>query len=161
LEDYKDQGLQRDIEFVTLESRLVQEFQNNHQVRFEIKLEDLSSNRFESKVVWISVGLIGATSAEPFSCTLEHFGSSKAKLRDGSIIDTTEKPRAALIQSSTTLDQLNGDLPDISSVDHFKQGFWGRNSATTWFLSIEEEQFIEKQIDLSSLSEKIIAKCFS
>ena len=89
----------------------MQEFQNNHQVRFEIKLQDLPSNRFESKVVWISIGLIRATSAEPLSCILEHFGTSKSKLRDGSITDPTEKPRTALTESSTRLDQFNGIYP--------------------------------------------------
>ena len=165
LENYRDQGqgLQRALEVIKLESIHLQEFQNNHHVGFEIKLEDMPINRFESKLIMIRVGLIGATSSEPFECILQHFGSSKIKLIDGSIINRTEKPRTSLIQANTTLDQFNTPLPDISNETLFLQSYWGRSPATTWFLSIEEDVFRNKHVDLSSLSEIRIAllyECF-
>jgi len=70
-------GLQRSIEVIDLTPLQIQQFQNNHQVYFAIELGDMPVDRFENKLVRVKIGLIGATSLEPFECKLSHFGPTK------------------------------------------------------------------------------------
>jgi hypothetical protein len=153
-EDYREQGLDRDILFKELEPRLVQESRKNNLVRFEIRLSELPRNHFESKVFWISIGLFGARSSNPFiRCILEHLGDSEIKLRDGNIIHRIERPRKAFVNNATTTeDEFNRILPDISARYFFLMDLWGRSPITTWFLSLEEDQLENNQVDLSDLS---------
>jgi len=84
-------------------------------------------------------------------------------LRDGTLVERTEFLKQALISISTTLDNFEQPMPDLSEEAMFLQTLWGRSSVASWFLKIEDDQFQAKGVDLSTLSKIKIAinyECF-
>jgi hypothetical protein len=146
----------RDIKFFKYnDPELLKQFRNTHEMRFTLKLKDFPESRSEIKVVSVKIGLIGTSASTPvISCILEHSGNWKAKRRNGDIIQIINKPRKASISAAKTMTQFDDLSLDESS---FKDSFWGRGPITSWYLYIENQELVDSQVNLSSLTEIQIA----
>jgi hypothetical protein len=106
--------------------------------------------RFETKVEYVLLSLTGATANVPaISCLVEHSGRFTTRKRDGSTASLILKPRLTVVQTAKSALTFRGVRIGTSPDD---LSFWGRGVTTTWNVSIEPDEVVRRQVDLSGLS---------
>ena len=131
---------------------LLDQFRASRNLVVPIELNALPASRFEAKVNYVLLSLTGAKANAPrISCLVEHTGPFTTKKRDGSTVDRLLRPRFTIIQTAKT--GLNGTHIGVALGDSPRDlSFWGRGVATTWSVSIEPDEMVQREIDLSALS---------
>src|SRR6185369_1794447 len=126
------------------------QFRESRSLEVPVELQALPANRFEAKVNYVQLSLTGATANAPaISCLVEHPGRFTTKKRDGSTVGLLLRPKFAVIQTAKTGITHTGIKLGTSPRE---LSFWGRGVASMWNISIEPDEMILRQIDLSALS---------
>jgi hypothetical protein len=115
----------------------------------------LPANQFELKVEALHVALVGATSTKGVLNTfVRHGGRYLMVTREGFDADQLLEPHSALAPAQFTRLQItgtpvsNGMGGELNSVS-----FWGRGLGGEWEISIQQDDRIADNVDLSGLTE--------
>ena len=136
---------------VRARTSVIERFRKTCDLYIRIAILDLPPTRFEAKVEFVYVSLVGASAVAPvITCILEHAGQFSSKRRDGSEAQMTLQPKRASVLAAKTPQQYSGIISGQSSQE---VNFWGRGVATGWHLTIEPLEVAQTQVDLFGLSE--------
>jgi hypothetical protein len=123
------------------------QFKINTEHNFLIDVSDLV-NRFEAKVDFVLVTLVGVKAAQPFITVLvEHGGISQSLLKSGSTYTQVLRPRPTVSLPTRNGDQFSG----VISGPPQSIPFIGRGVATTWRVSLDPAVAAHEGVDLSGL----------
>ena len=151
---------ERNIDVATFsftEPEILQAFRDNHDFSFSFTFDDLPSKQFEATIQNVFVSFVGATSSVDFvPCTVSHSGRYQQKGKNGEIVTQLLQPRTHTAQANVVRLKLDGVNFSASTTPlTAAQGinFWGRGVAGIWDVSIDEDDFKLKHVDLTNLTE--------
>ncbi len=117
---------------------------------------DLVADEFETKIVGVSVALIGATVSAPgLPCDVIHGGAYLSRLRaDSLLVQPLTPQKQRTLPRLSAFDQNNPPTPSGPSDRRLinTHNLWGRGAAGAWEISIPEVVLRQFGVDLTGLT---------
>lgn len=137
---------------------ILKAFQDTHDFSFSFVFEDLpKKEQFQATIQNVFVSFIGATSSVDFvPCAVGHSGRYEQKMADGTIVTQLLQPKFHNVEAATArlaLDGVNFSASTTPLTASQGLAFWGRGVVGIWTVSIDEDEFRLKHVDLTKLSE--------